>query len=368
MTAQNNVILDVQHIGVDYFSRSGTVHAVSDVSFSVNRGEIFGLAGESGSGKSTLAFAVARLLKFPAEITGGQALFYPKTDAAQTEPIDILQLNKKQLRDFRWKKLSIVFQSAMNALNPVLNVQTQIIDTIRSHQPHLHRDEYYQRAVDLVKMVGIAPERLKSFPHQLSGGMRQRVVIAIALALNPELIIMDEPTTALDVVVQREILSEIQNLKKTFGFSVVFITHDLSLLTEICDHLAIMYAGKIVEQSNRVAIMQNTQHPYTFGLLHSFPSLYGEKKQILGIPGHPPDLRNVPTGCAFNPRCSFAVEACRSVIPTLQHVDASAADHLTACHLYDPRFQPNGPPKSLGRQVANDDPQAIGTDMLAGGQ
>ncbi|MBV9614420.1 MAG: ABC transporter ATP-binding protein, partial [Ktedonobacteraceae bacterium] len=232
-------------MSVDYYAANGTVHALNDVSITLDRGEILGLAGESGSGKSTLAYAIARLLRPPAVIPQGQLLYYPRKEAeiarhqgkknasSQSAPIDILQLTPAQLRAFRWRELSIVFQSAMNALNPVLTVGTQIMDVLHTHRPAMKQAELQERAVELLRMVGIASDRIRSYPHELSGGMRQRAMIAISLALSPELVIMDEPTTALDVVVQREILTEITNLSKRLNFSVIFITHDLSLLLEI---------------------------------------------------------------------------------------------------------------------------------------
>jgi peptide/nickel transport system ATP-binding protein len=351
----NENILEVRNLSVDYASDSGTVHAVDDVSFTIRRGEVFGLAGESGSGKSTLAFALTRLLKFPARITGGQVLFNfrPDSELARHEDdrsgsIDILQLEPEKLRQFRWRELAIVFQSAMNALNPVLDIQTQITDALRAHDDTMSRSRLHERAAELIRLVGISPDRLRGFPHQLSGGMRQRAIIAIALALNPELIIMDEPTTALDVVVQREILNEIKTLQAKLGFSVIFITHDLPLLLEICDHVAIMYAGRLVEVASQEELIAHAYHPYSHGLMHSFPELFGEKKLMQGIPGHPPDLRDLPPGCPFAPRCSRAFNACWEVTPVLQRQGCGTEGHLVSCHLYDSAYNSAEPPDSLG--------------------
>ena len=347
-------ILEVRNLSVDYASETGTVHAVDDVSFNIRRGEVFGLAGESGSGKSTLAFALTRLLKFPASITDGQVLFHFRSDsdhASQSGPrpdsIDILRLAPEKLRQFRWKELAIVFQSAMNALNPVLDIQTQITDALRAHDSTMSRSRQRERAAELIQMVGISPDRLRSFPHQLSGGMRQRATIAIALALNPELIIMDEPTTALDVVVQREILNQIKTLQASLGFSVIFITHDLPLLLEICDHVAIMYAGRLVEVASQEQLIAHAYHPYSYGLMHSFPELFGEKKVMQGIPGHPPDLRVLPPGCPFAPRCSHAFSACREVTPVLRRHGCETSAQLVSCHLYDPAYIADQPSASL---------------------
>ena len=376
MTKRNNedtrtgsrTLLEIKHLSVDYLAASGAVHAVTDVSLTLERGQILGLAGESGCGKSTLAYAIARLLRPPAYITGGEVLYYPRTrvDEAGTqrmssvsltqgkhgpssvaeamEAVDILQLTPKELRAFRWSELSIVFQSAMNALNPVFTIGRQMMDVLKAHRPEMRADARKERAFELLRLVGIAPDRLQSFPHELSGGMRQRAMIAIALALNPELIIMDEPTTALDVVMQREILTEIMRLRQQFDFSVIFITHDLSLLLELTDRVAIMYAGRMVEMASRRDLYLHPRHPYSYGLLHSFPSLHGARTEAGGIPGSPPDLRAVPAGCAFHPRCPFAFEPCDKVLPALLPSTPETPQQRVACHLYDPRFHPEGPP------------------------
>jgi len=359
-----DMLLEVNHLSVDYYAASGTVHAVTDVSLTLQRGEILGLAGESGSGKSTLAYAITRLLRPPAVITGGEVLYsrsYEEgkdislthlsrslrgerekiEDAAQ--PIDILQLSPAELRAFRWNEISIVFQSAMNSLNPVMNIGTQIMDALQTHRPDMGPDSRKQRAIELLKLVGITADRVRSYPHELSGGMRQRAVIAIALALNPDLIIMDEPTTALDVVVQREILNLVSSLCKEFGTALIFITHDLSLLLELADNIAIMYAGKVVEKTSSKELYNHPRHPYSYGLLHSFPSLHGPRSRMTGIPGSPPDLRDLPPGCAFHPRCPLAFNPCNSVLPALLSPDVDNPGQLVACHLYDSRFNEEPP-------------------------
>src|SRR5215472_1252484 len=325
-------LLEIKHVSVDYHAENGTVHALTDVSVTLERGQILGLAGESGSGKSTLGYAITRLLKPPAEICGGEVLYYPKNPKASPQngkassgtsklaggPVDVLKLAPGALRALRWKELAIVFQSAMNALNPVIDIGAQIEDVIKTHQPGLNRHQRQARAVELLRQVGISPDRLHSFPHELSGGMRQRAIIAIALALSPEVIIMDEPTTALDVVVQREILMQIIGLRRELGFSVIFITHDLSLLLELADKVAIMYAGRVVELALRDELKQRPHHPYSYGMLNSFPTIYGERRRMVGIPGAPPDLRAVPSGCSFHPRCPLAFAPCDRVIPLLR--------------------------------------------------
>ena len=362
----SDTLLEVKHINVDYLAANGTVHAVNNVSFKLGRGEILGLAGESGSGKSTLAYAIARLLRPPAEITGGEVLYYPRlhegkegqslvttTDFArgakrgsakasenghENEVIDVLQLTPAELRAFRWNELSIVFQSAMNALNPVMKIGTQITDVLQTHRPDLGPDSRKQRAAELLRLVGISPDRLNSYPHELSGGMRQRAIIAIALALRPEMIIMDEPTTALDVVVQREILELVSGLCREFGMTMIFITHDLSLLLELADRIAIMYAGKLVEMGASKELLMHPRHPYSYGLLNSFPTIHGPRRKMSGIPGYPPDLRAVPPGCPFNPRCPLVFGECHTVVPELRSATPENPEQIVACHLYDPRF------------------------------
>lgn len=321
-------LLTVRNLSVEYRTRRGIIKAVDEVSFEIYTNEVFGLAGESGCGKSTIALAVTRIHKPPAYITGGEIRF---------KGIDILAMSDEELRAFRWEHLSIVFQSAMNALNPVLTIGTQITDAIQAHLP-MTKKEARQRGLDLLNTVGIDPRRIDSYPHQLSGGMRQRAVIAIALALNPQLIIMDEPTTALDVVVQKQIIEEIQELKDRFGFSILFITHDLSLLVEFSDRIGIMYAGELVEVGPSRDIFSSPQHPYTDRLMNSFPTISGPRTLLKGIPGSPPDLADPPTGCRFHPRCELVMAGvCTETRPALQ---ATGPRHLAACYLIDKQGGP----------------------------
>ncbi len=316
-------LLDIQQLNVEYRTPRGAVRAVENVSFELYSNEVFGLAGESGCGKTTVANAITRLLKPPAYITSGKIMF---------QGVNILDMSEDALRGFRWERLSIVFQSAMNALNPVLTIGNQIIDAMQAHQA-VSYEAARTHAKHLLRIVGIDINRVDSYPHQLSGGMRQRAVIAIALALNPELIIMDEPTTALDVVVQKQILQEIKDLRDQFGFSILFITHDLSLLVEISDRIGIMYAGKFVESGPAQAIFSNPKHPYTERLMNSFPTIHGPRRELLGIPGAPPDLIDPPGGCRFHPRCEHAIEGhCEYIIPELIQI----GDHRdVACHLVE---------------------------------
>ncbi|WP_030460243.1 ABC transporter ATP-binding protein [Kitasatospora sp. NRRL B-11411] len=305
-------VLEVRDLCVDYGVGPGGVRAVTDATLTLRRGEVLGLAGESGSGKSTLAYAVTRLLRAPGVITGGEVRFHGPDGV-----LDLLEADAATLRKVRWDQISVVFQSAMHALNPVARIDAQLTDALRAHRARLGAAERRERAVELLRLVGIGEERLRSYPHELSGGMRQRVMIAMALALEPRVVIMDEPTTALDVVTQREILDELMQLKDRLGFAIVFITHDLSLLIELADTIAIMYAGRIVELADAQRLFHSPRHPYTLGLLNSFPSLHGERVRMEGIPGAPPALTALPAGCAFHPRCPFALERCAHETPRL---------------------------------------------------
>ncbi len=321
-------VLDITDFSVVYRTPAGDVRAVSQVNLALHKGEVVGLAGESGSGKSTLAYAVCRLLRAPALISGGSVVYQGRR---ASEPTDVLQLRNHELQQLRWREIAIVFQSAMNALNPVLNVRDQILDAIRAHL-RMSRADALEKAASLLDLVGIPRSRLRSYPHELSGGMRQRVMIAMALAADPEIVIMDEPTTALDVVVQRDILAQIVELKETLGFSILFITHDLSLLLELADRVAVMYAGQLMELGTAAELRREPAHPYSRGLLNSFPSLHGPRRDLAGIPGTPPDLRRPPEGCPFVPRCTYSTDACLTVDMHLERV-ASSADpqHVTAC-------------------------------------
>lgn len=322
-------ILEIKGLDVDYGYGPHAVRAIRGVDLTLNTGEVLGLAGESGSGKSTLAYGLTRLLPSPGVITGGAVLYYPE----QGPPADILAMTPAELRTFRWAQTSIVFQGAMNSLNPVHTIATQVTDVIAAHEAHTTRTGRLQRASDLLRMVGIAPDRLDSYPHQLSGGMRQRVMIAMALALSPRIVIMDEPTTALDVVMQRQILRQLIKLRDELGFSVIFITHDLSLLVEFSDRIAIMYGGKIVEQAPAKTLYHQALHPYSDGLLHSFPALHGPRRELTGIPGSPPDLRAMPAGCPFAPRCPKVLNACTVEDPELL-TPAAHPERSVACHLH----------------------------------
>jgi peptide/nickel transport system permease protein len=326
-----DVVLDVRGLRVEYVDEGGRVRAVDDVSFTLRRGEVLGIAGESGSGKSTLAYAITRLHRPPAEISRGEIRY----TGADGSTVDVLSMGDAELREFRWEELSIVFQSAMHALNPIMRVGEQIEDVIRAHRPRMTVRERAARVVELLGVVGIPVDRAGAYPHELSGGMRQRAMIAVGLALDPEIIVMDEPTTALDVVIQRQIIEKIMELKDRLGFSVVFITHDLSLLIELSDTIAVMYGGRVVEMAAAEDFYREPRHPYSRGLLASFPTLGGPRRELTGIPGSPPDLRRLPSGCAFRPRCPLAFGACASTVPELYQVRGpDGAGALAACLLH----------------------------------
>lgn len=324
-------VLDIHSLSVEYGSAGGGLPAVTDVSIRLGRGEILGLAGESGSGKSTLALALLRILAPPGRITSGEALYYARPlDGLTGTEVDILQMSSAELRRFRWNETAMVFQAAMSAFNPVLTIGAQFEDLLRTHVPDIDRAQLRARQEELMRMVNIPADRLASYPHQLSGGMRQRVMIAMALALHPKVVLMDEPTTALDVVTQRQILREIAALRGRFGFAIVFITHDLSLLLTIADRIAIMYGGRIVEVASARSLYQSPKHPYTQGLLNSFPSVRGPMRFLTGIGGSPPSLYAMPRGCPFHPRCPHAMDVCRTERPELVSVD----EHSVACWLH----------------------------------
>ncbi|RYE11346.1 MAG: ABC transporter ATP-binding protein [Hyphomicrobiales bacterium] len=320
--SSDRALLEVRNLTVDYVGDNSIARAVDGIDFDIREGEAFGLAGESGCGKSTVAFALARLTRLPGLVSGGEV---------RLDGQDVLKFDKARLKAYRWREVSFVFQSAMNALNPVIPISEQLIDVMETHEPGLSKEEARKRAIDLFDLVGIPPARLDEFAHQFSGGMRQRICIAIALALKPRLIIMDEPTTALDVVVQRDIIEQIVELKNRLGFSVLFITHDLGLMIEFCDRIGVMYSGELVEVAPSGSILTNPQHPYTRALGNSFPPLTGPRVRLEGISGTPPRLTDLPPGCRFAPRCPHAMPICHTQAPELRFYPQHQSE--AACHL-----------------------------------
>ncbi|HEX3956850.1 MAG TPA: ABC transporter ATP-binding protein [Trebonia sp.] len=300
-------MLEVSGLSVDYALDRADVRAVDDVSFTVGQGEFLGIVGESGCGKSTLLFAIAQLLAPPARIAAGSVTF---------QGTNLVRLTDGQLSAVRWRDMSVVMQSAMNALNPVKSIGAQFRDVMRAHgKPS--REEIATRSAEVLRMVGIDPVHLRSYPHQLSGGMRQRAMIAMALLFTPDLVIMDEPTSALDVVAQRSLMVQIKELQRAYGFAIIFVTHDMSLISHFSDRLMVMYAGQVAELGVTRRVFDEPLHPYTRGLLEAFPSIRGPRVPLKGIPGSPPDLSVIPSGCRFRLRCPLADETCAEVAPEL---------------------------------------------------
>lgn len=321
--------LTVRNLTIEYATRRGKVQAIRNVSFDVKRGEALALIGESGSGKTTLGLGIVQLLPTTARITSGDIL-YRRQDKTGMPPTEIpaLTLKGDSLRQFRWRECAMVFQGALNAFNPVLKIADHFRDTAKAHGT-LNGKSLEERGKHLLNLVRLDAERVwKSYPHELSGGMRQRVLIALALLLDPQLIILDEPTTALDILTQRNIMDVLKDLRARLDFSLIFISHDLSLAAELADRVATVYAGKIVEMSDVQTIFKAPTHPYTIGLINAVPTLTGHKDDLTSIPGSPPDLVEMPSGCKFHPRCPLADEQCKTHEP---EAEFAAADHRVAC-------------------------------------
>jgi peptide/nickel transport system ATP-binding protein len=316
-------VLKVEGLTTHYRTLRGWVRANENLSFSVEQGEALGIAGESGSGKSTVALAVLKILPPGGTIRKGKIIFQGK---------DLVPLSETEMRDVRWKGISIVFQGSMNAMNPVYKVGEQIAEAIKVHESGVSNDEVKERVAKLLETVGIEPSRADNYPHEFSGGMRQRALIAMALAANPTMLIGDEPGTALDVIVQAQTLRLLRELKDRLGLSMILISHDLSIIAETCEKVAIMYAGKIVEYGDAVSIFKNPLHPYTQGLIKAFPSIKGERVRLASIPGQPPDLLHPPPACRFNPRCPYVMDICKKEEPILTQQQDKG--HTVACHLY----------------------------------
>jgi peptide/nickel transport system ATP-binding protein len=315
-------VLEVQNLRTHFKTQRGFVKAVDGVSFEVEKGQAMGLAGESGCGKTTVALSILRTLPSAGRILDGKLLFKGQ---------NILELTDEEFREnIRWKGISIVFQGAMNALNPVYKIGDQIIEAITLHEPDVERDTAVERTQKLFELVGIDPSRIDNFPHEFSGGMRQRSMIAMALACNPALLIADEPGTALDVIVAAQVLKLMNELKAKLNLAMILITHDLSIIAETCERSAIMYAGKVAEYADVYSIFKEPLHPYTQGLMGVFPKIKDARTRMTSIPGSPPDLLNPPTGCKFHPRCQYAMEICKTEEPAFLDI---GKNHYVSCHL-----------------------------------
>jgi len=312
-------LLEVQNLKLHFLTRQGPARAVDGVSFNIDENETFGLIGESGCGKTTIALSIIRLIKPPGRIVEGSIYFDNR---------DIVPLSEEEMRLLRGQEIAIVRQEAQNALNPVMNIGKQIIEVILQHEA-VSKETAWARARNQLDRVGINGNRVKSYPHEFSGGMKQRAMVAIATACNPKFLILDEPTTGLDVIVQRQLLALINNLKKELNLTSILISHDLSVVANTCDKVAVMYAGKIVEQGDTVSMYQSPLHPYSQALIGAFPNLKGEKTKLRSIPGAPPRLIMPPEGCRFEPRCEYAMEKCKTIDPEVIEKDG----HLVACHL-----------------------------------
>ena len=317
---RTGMVLEVRDLSVEYIMERGTVLAVDEVSFDLAAGEFIGIVGESGCGKSTLLFAIAQLLTPPAAITGGSVTFLGR---------NMVGLTDRELAAVRWKDLSVVMQSAMNALNPVKSIGAQFADAMRAHGV-VSKAQIADRSAEVLRMVGIDPIHLKSYPHQLSGGMRQRSMIAMAMLFTPDLVIMDEPTSALDVVAQRSLMVQIKELQEELGFAIIFVTHDMSLVSHFSDRLMVMYGGVVAEFGATRRVFDTPLHPYSVGLLEAFPSIRGPRVPLTGIPGSPPNLASIPPGCRFAPRCPKVMARCEVEPPPLYEVGST----LVRCFLY----------------------------------
>ncbi|MDE2716637.1 MAG: ABC transporter ATP-binding protein [Chloroflexota bacterium] len=303
---QTGPVLRVVDLALRYSTRQGEVKAIQDVSFDLARGQSLGLVGESGCGKTSLANCLMRLLPDNARLVGGQVFL---------DDEDLLSLSEEDIRKVRWRRISMVFQAAMNSLDPVYKVGQQVVDAIETHGVETTVADARERVARLFRMVGLDPQLMERYPHEFSGGMRQRAVIAMALSCDPDIIIADEPTTALDVIVQDRILRELKGIQEELRMSIIYITHDIAVVAEVTDRIGVMYAGNLVELGDTTDVFRSPLHPYTEALMSSFPSVSGEKRPLASLSGEPPNLANLPSGCTFHPRCAYATDICRQERP-----------------------------------------------------
>jgi peptide/nickel transport system ATP-binding protein len=316
----NDILLNVDNLTMHYTTRAGEVSAVDNVSFTLKKGEAMGLVGESGCGKTSIATTLLKLLPENAIIKNGHVYL---------DSLDILPFNEDEMRKIRWERISMVFQAAMNSLNPVYKVGDQIIEALETHGQVKTNEGARERVADLFRLVGLDPKLMDQYPHEYSGGMRQRAVIAMALACHPDLIIADEPTTALDVIVQDNLLREMTELQHKLGMSMIYISHDIAVIAEVSDRIGVMYAGRLAELATSIEIFKRPLHPYTYGLMSAFPSIIGPKRKLTTLPGEPPDLIHPPTGCRFHPRCPYATDICMREVPEFRDMGGG---HFVACY------------------------------------
>ncbi|MBN2005302.1 MAG: ABC transporter ATP-binding protein [Anaerolineae bacterium] len=317
------LILSVHDLTMHYTTRAGEVSAVDAVSFDLAQGQSLGLVGESGCGKTSVAFSLMRLLPENGVIKDGYIMLDGK---------DLVAMDYNELLHQRWSKIAMVFQAAMNALNPVYTVGAQIVEALELHTDKISLAQSRERIAQLFNMVGLEPALMDRYPHEFSGGMRQRAVIAMALACNPNVIIADEPTTALDVIVQDRILKQIRSLQKELNMAMIYISHDIAVIAEVSDRIGVMYAGRMAEMADSADIFERPSHPYTYALMSAFPSIKGKRRDLKTLPGEPPDLLNPPPGCRFHPRCPYATDICRQKAPDFTTVDGVTRSDLTGGH------------------------------------
>ena len=314
---KGDMLLTVENLTMHYMTRAGPVRAVDGVSFSVERGQSLGLVGESGCGKSSIATTLLKLLPDNADLVAGKVVL---------DGVDLAPLSESEMREYRWVRISMVFQAAMNSLDPVYRVGDQIVEALEAHYANARQDSI-ERVRDLYDLVGLNRAFMERYPHEYSGGMKQRAIIAMALACEPDLVIADEPTTALDVIVQDRILREMKEVQRKLDMSMIYISHDMAVIAEVSDVVGVMYAGKIVEYGPTSEIFGRPIHPYTNALMSAFPSVKGEKRELVTLPGEPPDLTNPPAGCRFHPRCAYATDECRVSEPPI----VNRGEHWAAC-------------------------------------